>query len=198
MKTAPNPTPALTASSAAAGWQGPGARGARRRFTWNRVLWALVFPQRGQRILPTLSGTLLIALSLGIGMAAYNSANNILFITLSLLLSCLILSGVLSWLNFRGVAWRLELAPPLRAGHEAVVGLGLRNRKAFLPTYGLWFELLARHVEDGPPPPPESTITGKGIDLRVEWAKAEQGETRGRLFLRERLDPRGEIGRAHV
>ena len=156
------------------------------------MLWALVFPQRGQRILPTLSGTLLIALSLGIGMAAYNSANNILFITLSLLLACLILSGVLSQLNFRGVAWRLELAPPLRAGHEAVVGLGLRNRKAFLPTYGLWFELLARHVEDGPPPALESTITGKGIDLRVEWAKAEQGETRGRLFLRERLEPGGE------
>ena len=67
-----------------ADWQGPGARGARRRFTWNRVLWAMVFPQRGQRILPTLSGTLLIALSGGIAMAAYNSANNILFITLSL------------------------------------------------------------------------------------------------------------------
>ena len=174
------------------GWQGPGARGVRRRFTWNRVLWAMVFPQRGQRILPTLSGTLLIGLSLGIGMAAYNSANNILFITLSLLLACLVLSGVLSWLNFRGIAWRLELAPPLRAGHESVVGLGLRNRKHFLPTYGLWFDLAARHVEDGPPAAPESTITGKGIDIRAEWAKAGLNETRGRLFLRERLDPRGD------
>ena len=96
--------PATTALRPVAGWQGPGARGPKRRFTWNAVLWALVFPQRGQRILPTLSGTLLIALSLGIGMAAYNSANNILFITLSLLLACLILSGVLSWLNFRGGA----------------------------------------------------------------------------------------------
>ena len=182
------PSPAF----AAAGWQGPGVRGAKRRFTWNRVLWAMVFPQRGQRILPTISGTLLIALSLGIGMAAYNSANNILFITLSLLLACLVLSGVLSWLNFRGVAWRLEIAPPLRAGHEAAVGLGLRNRKAFVPTYGLWFELLARPVEEGPPPAPESTITGKGLDLREEWAKAEKNEQRGRLFLRERLDPRGE------
>ena len=195
MSAAPAASTAPAAASGvrpAAGWQGPGARGVRRRFTWNRVLWALVFPQRGQRILPTISGTLLIALSLGIGMAAYNSANNILFITLSLLLACLILSGVLSWLNFRGVAWRLELAPPLRAGHEAAVGLGLRNRKAFLPTYGLWFELVARHVEEGPPPAPESTITGKGIDIRVEWAKAEQAEARGRLFLRERLDPHGE------
>lgn len=192
MKTAQDLLPAQAIAGPSAGWQGPGARGKRRRFTWNALLWALVFPQRGQRILPTISGTLLIALSLGIGMAAYNSANNILFITLSLLLACLILSGVLSWLNFRGVAWRLELAPPFRAGHEAVVGLGLRNRKPFLPTYGLWFELVARHVEEGPPPAPESTITGKGIDLRVEWAKAEQAEARGRLFLRERLDPRSD------
>jgi uncharacterized protein (DUF58 family) len=103
-----------------------------------------------------------------------------------------VLSGVLSWLNFRGVAWRLELAPPLRAGHEAVVGLGLRNRKPFLPTYGLWFDLAARQIEEGPPPAPESTITGRGIDFRAEWAKAGQAEGRGRLFLRERLDPQGE------
>ena len=175
-----------------AGWQGSGARGKRARFTWNALIWGLVYPKRAQRILPTISGTLLIALSLGIGMAAYNSANNILFITLSLLLACLILSGVLSWLNFRGVAWRLELAPPFRAGHEAVVGLCLRNRKAFLPTYGLWFELTARQLEEGPPPAPESTITGKGIDFKTEWAKAEQSEAHGRLFLRERLDPRSD------
>ncbi|NJO55918.1 MAG: vitamin B12-dependent ribonucleotide reductase, partial [Rhodospirillales bacterium] len=51
---------------------------------------------------------------------------------LSLLLTCLILSGVLSWLNLRGVRWRLQLAPPLRAGHDAVVGLDLRNGKRFL------------------------------------------------------------------
>ncbi len=183
-------------SGPAAGWSGPGARSKRRRFTWNALLWALIFPQRGQRILPTLSGTLLIALSLGIGMAAYNSANNILFITLSLLLACLILSGELSWLNFRGVAWRLELAPPLRAGHEAVVGLGLRNGKPFLPTYGLWFELLARPVEEGPPPPPKSTITGNDLgdlDVRAAWKQAALAEQRGQLFLRERLDPRGEL-----
>ena len=31
---------------------------------------------------------------------AYNSSSNILFITLALLLACLVLSGVLSWLTF--------------------------------------------------------------------------------------------------
>ena len=179
-------------SGPAAGWSGPGARSKRRRFTWNALLWALIFPQRGQRILPTLSGTLLIALSLGIGMAAYNSANNILFITLSLLLACLILSGVLSWLNFRGVAWRLEVAPPLRAGHDAQAGLAVRNGKGFLPSYGMWFDLVARAEAEGPPAVAESTITGRGLDLRAELAKAEAAETRRQLFLRERLDPAGE------
>src|SRR5262245_14048641 len=104
-------------------WSGPGIRGRRVAFTWNHLLWSLVYPQRGQRTLPTVPGIVLIALSFGIGTAAYNSASNILFITLSLLLTCLILSGVLSWMNLRGVRWRLQLAPPLRAGHDTVVGL---------------------------------------------------------------------------
>ncbi|MDB6167840.1 MAG: hypothetical protein JWM88_704 [Verrucomicrobia bacterium] len=162
-----------------------------RRFTWNALLWALVFPQRGQRIRPTLSGTLLIVLSLGIGSAAYNSANNILFITLSLMLACLILSGVLSWLNFRGITWQMELAPPLRVGHEAVVGLALRNRKTFVPTYGLWFDFAARAVSQGPAAVAESTITGRDVDVRAALAQMDAAEARGQVALRERLDPRG-------
>src|SRR3954470_5176218 len=129
-------------------WSGPGGgRSTRRRFTWSGLLWSMVYPQRGHRILPTIPGLVLIGLSLGIGTAAYNSSSNILFITLSLLLACLILSGVLSWLNLRGVTWRLRVAPPLRAGHDAVVTLELRNAKTFLPTYGLWFEFMARGIE---------------------------------------------------
>ena len=77
-------------------------------------------------------------------------ASNILFITLSLLLTCLILSGVMSWLNLRGACWRLLLQPPSRAGQKTPVTLELWNRKALLPTYGLWFELTARPVPTGP------------------------------------------------
>lgn len=176
----------------AAPWAGLDRPAPRRRFTWNALLWALVFPQRGQRIVPTLPGTLLIALSLGVGTAAYNSANNILFITLSLMLACLILSGVLSWLNFRGLHWRLEVAPPLRVGQAAIAALELRNRKGFLPTYGLWFDFVARVADQGPPAVAESTITGRGLDVRAILAKAEAAEARGQLLLRERLDARGE------
>jgi uncharacterized protein (DUF58 family) len=120
-------------------WHGP--RRARRQFSWRAILWLLVFPQRSQRTGLTLSGLLLIVISMAIGTAAYNSANNILFLTLSLLLGCLILSGVLSWLNFRGLSWRLEAEPPLRVAQDHGVALVLRNQKSFLPCYGVWFEL---------------------------------------------------------
>ena len=172
-------------------WHGPGARGKRRRpFTWNGLLWSFIYPQRAHRILPTIPGVVLIGLSLGIGTAAYNSSSNILFITLSLLLACLILSGVLSWLNLRGVTWRLRLAPPLRAGHDTVIVLDLRNAKKFLPTYGLWFEFAARAIAPAVAQRAESTVTGRGINVRELLAKADKDETRTRLPLPGRLDPR--------
>lgn len=137
-------------------------------------------------------GTVLIGLSLGIGTAAYNSSSNILFITLSLLLACLILSGVMSWLNLRRVTWRLQFAPPLRVGHDAVVALELRNAKRFLPTYGLWFEFAAREVDAGPIQRAESTVTARGLDVRAMLAKAEKAENRQRVPMSGRLDPQDE------
>lgn len=175
-------------------WHGPGSRSKPRpRFTWNALLWSLVYPQRGHRILPTIPGIILVGLSLGIGTAAYNSSSNILFITLSLLLSCLILSGVLSWLNLRGVTWRLRLAPPLRAGHDTVVVLELRNAKTFLPTYGLWFDFVAQAVEPAAVQRAESTLTGRDLDVRAALARADAAEARTRLALRGRLDAGGEV-----
>ena len=164
-------------------------RGRGPRRIWRRILWGLVWPRRFERTQPTISGVVLIGLSLGIGTAAYNSASNILFIALSLLLACLILSGVLAWLNLRGVAWELEVQPPLRAGQQAEVSLKLRNTKRFLPTYALWFEFAASPFERREPARPESTITAKGIDVWAALSKAEAEEARGTVHLRTRLDP---------
>lgn len=155
-------------------------------------MWTLIYPQGGHRFLPTVPGVVLIALSFGIGTAAYNSSSNILFITLSLLLACLILSGVLSWLNLRGVRWRLQLAPPLRAGHDTLVALELRNAKRFLPTYGLWFEFGARRVEDAAKQRAESTVNASGAEVRAALKKADEGKKRGTIVLPERLDPVGD------
>ncbi|MEY4487743.1 MAG: hypothetical protein RIQ79_251 [Verrucomicrobiota bacterium] len=161
----------FTPSTSSAGyteWQGSLKVGrSRSGHRWRRLLWMMIYPRRSHRIMPTLTGVLLIVVSMGIGMAAYNTANNILFITLSLLLSCLVLSGVMSWLNMRCVAWRLQAAGPWRAGQAQTVGLELRNAKTLLPTYGLWFDIAAgnapgvrRHL---------SMRLDPGRETRMEW-----------------------------
>jgi uncharacterized protein (DUF58 family) len=161
------------------------------RQLWRRILWNLVWPRRHERIQPTISGVVLIGLSFGIGTAAYNSASNILFIALALLLACLILSGVLAWLNLRGLEWKLEVEPPLRAGQRAEVGLLLRNGKAFMPTYALWFDFAAGPVDRGAPARPESTITAKGIDVWAALRKPEAPRASGTVHMRSRLEPGG-------
>ncbi len=158
---------------------------------WRNLLWRLVWPRRHERIQPTLSGLVLIGLCFGIGTAAYNSSSNILFIALALLLACLVLSGVLAWWNLRGVDWQLEVQPSLRAGQETEVGLLLRNRKAFLPTYALWFEFAAEPFSRNVIARPESTITGKGIDVWAALRKHEEGMVTGRVYQRARLEPGG-------
>lgn len=164
-------------------WQGSMRRSRRKRgIRWRALLWAMIYPAQMHRVMPSLTGVLLIVVSLGIGMAAYSTANNILFITLSLLLSCLVLSGVLSWLNFRRVAWRLQVAGPWRAGQAQSVALELRNAKNLLPTYGLWFDLAAgaaplvrRHL---------GMRLDPGTETRLEWPVVAARRGRLGIYLR--------------
>ena len=159
---------AYTAGPAATDWHGIDTPVGGKGLRWRRLLWSLVYPQTGQRILPTVSGTLLIVVALGIGMAAYNTASNILFITLSLLLACLVFSGIFSWFNLKGVVWRLRVTPPLRAGKDHTVMLELHNRKRVLPTYGLWFDFRATDLAK-----PVRLALGGRLDplgeMRLEW-----------------------------
>jgi uncharacterized protein (DUF58 family) len=174
----------------AAAWHGPGARDrVRRAFSWQRLVWALVFPQKRHRIGVTVPGLFLIGLAMGIGTAAYNTASNILFITLSLLLACLLLSGLMSWFNFRGVCWRLRPTAAWRAGHETIVTVELKNAKRWLPTYGLWFDLATHpRARDSDPEPDLAKQR-----VREILAAAEKAVTRGRVFLRERIEPGAEL-----
>ncbi len=175
--------------TAALDWHGPGARErARRTFSWQALVWALIFPAKRHRIGVTVPGMFLMGLSMGIGTAAYNTASNILFITLSLLLACLLLSGLLSWFNFMGVCWRVRPPAAWRAGHETIVTIEVQNTKSWLPTYGLWFDLATHPRAKASEPEPDL----KKEKVREVLAAAERAVTRGRVFLRERIEPRGE------
>ena len=73
----------------------------------------------------TLTGWCLIFVSFGLGIAAYNTASNILFLTLSLLLSSLVLSGILSWINFRKLQWVLQAPTHLKVGEVGMAEVDL-------------------------------------------------------------------------
>lgn len=166
------------------GWDGPGAPEKRRKFSWHSLVWTLVFPKRRHRIALTIPGLFLMVLAMGIGTAAYNTASNILFITLSLLLACLLLSGLLSWFNLLGMCWRMRAPGAWRAGHETLITVELQNRKRWLPTYSLWFELATQ-----PRRIPDPAPAGRELKLREILVAAEKHITRGRVFLRDRIEP---------
>ncbi len=124
-------------------WADPGffsSRLSREGRFW-RLLWMMILPPEGSRIIPTPAGYALILVALGLGTAAYNTASNILFMALSLLLSSLILSGFLSWLNFKGMRWRLNLPSTFRVGEKADLQIELGNHKHLLPTYNICFHI---------------------------------------------------------
>lgn len=174
------------AAAHAAAWDGPGAPAHQRgKFSWHELVWKLVFPKRRHRIALTIPGLFLMALAMGIGTAAYNTASNILFITLSLLLACLLLSGLLSWFNLMGMCWRMPPPGAWRAGHETLVTVELVNRKRWLPTYSLWFELASQPKHIPEPVSPD----GKELKIREILAAAEKHISRGKVYLRDRIEP---------
>ncbi|HEU5081583.1 MAG TPA: DUF58 domain-containing protein [Opitutaceae bacterium] len=195
MPVAADTAPQTLKKSPGSSWQS--TRTARRRFSFRTLLWMMIFPQRGQKTGLTASGLLLIVLALAIGMAAYNSASNILFLTLSLLLGCLILSGVLSWLNFSRLRWRLDLQPPFRAGQEHSAGLCVRNEKRVLPSYGVWFDLEVESASQPIEVPLRGRLDPRG-ETRLEWSfvPAKRGVDRVKLNAVGSLFPFGFLRKA--
>ncbi|MEX0331679.1 MAG: DUF58 domain-containing protein [Puniceicoccaceae bacterium] len=108
-----------------------------------RVLVQLIRPPKGHRTLPTRTGGMLIAVTIGVGTAAFNTGQNILYLALSMLLSTLLVSGILSWMNFKGCRWRLETGRHFRVGETSPVYLELENTKKRLPSYSLTFMVAA-------------------------------------------------------
>jgi uncharacterized protein (DUF58 family) len=92
-----------------------------------------------------------IAVSLGLGLAALFSGNNLAFLLFGLLLGFILVSGMLSDLSLAGLRLGLLPAPELYAGQPALFGAVLANRKRRLPSYSITVE---------PPDPPDHRGTG--------------------------------------
>jgi len=139
-------------------WRGPAVPGVRRSLL--RRLAELVVPPKGQKVVPTGAGMLLIFIGLTIGLAAYNTVNNILFSALALLIAALILSGFICWGNLLCARWRLEIASTFRVGEESTATVVVENARKRFPLFCVSFGLETEAVSGG-----------------------------RRLYLRERLEP---------
>lgn len=71
------------------------------------------------------------------GIAAYHSANNVLFLGLSFLLSGLLLNGLISWWNFSRLKFRDLRADQSRVGVQSAIVVDMLDSKTILPSYGL-------------------------------------------------------------
>jgi len=93
---------------------------------------------------PTRAGWVFFGLTLGVGLAALNTGNNLMYMVLSLLLSFLVLSGVLSESALRGIQVRRLLPNELVAEQEAIVGVELSNRQGRVPSFAVVVEDVIR------------------------------------------------------
>jgi uncharacterized protein (DUF58 family) len=105
--------------------------------TLARILAKLRPPRR---LKFTREGRYFVAISVGIGMAAINTGNNLLYLLLGWLLSVIIASGVLSEQVLRGL--RIQRRPPGRifAGQPFLMEISVENTKRSLASYSIEVE----------------------------------------------------------
>ena len=93
-----------------------------------------------RRLRFTREGKVFIGVTLGVGFAAINTGNNLLYLVLGLLLSLIVLSGILSEIALRGLEFRRKLPRRAFAGAPMLVEIEVRNSKRFAPSYSIEVE----------------------------------------------------------
>lgn len=103
---------------------------------WVRRIW-----QPRRTIWPTRDGWWSLFAAVGLGVAAVNTGNNLLYLLSSMLLALVVVSGILS----EAVIRRLRLAPALpeeiHAGEPALIGATVRSLKRWVPSYSITLEV---------------------------------------------------------
>ena len=96
-----------------------------------------VIPAWKRNLKFTTLGKWYTGLTIGIGLAANNTGNNLLFLVLGLLLASIVVSGILSEQTLRAVRVERRLPAGAQAGQPALIGLVARNGKPRAPSFSL-------------------------------------------------------------
>ncbi len=104
---------------------------------WRRLRRRLRAPRK---LKFTRDGKFFVGITLGVGFAALNTANNLLYLLLGMLLALIVVSGVMSELSLRDLTVVRRL--PLRAqvGRAHLVEIEVFNHKKRVPSYAIEVE----------------------------------------------------------
>lgn len=91
---------------------------------------------------PTRDGWWCLFAAVGLGFAAINTGNNLLYLLVSMLLGLIIVSGVLSEQSIRGLRCAAVLPDEIYAGRPALFGARVVNRKRWLRSYSVTIDAL--------------------------------------------------------
>ena len=93
-----------------------------------------------RRLKFTREGKFFVGITLGVGFAAINTANNLLYLLLGMLLALIVVSGIMSELSLRDLTVVRRL--PLRAqvGRAHLVEIEVFNHKVRVPSYAIEVE----------------------------------------------------------
>jgi uncharacterized protein (DUF58 family) len=85
----------------------------------------------------TVEGKKFLFLTLLIAIAAINTANNLMFLVLSMMLSMLAIASFALWLNMKGLALSVSADYPVYAKEHALLDLRVKNGKRLLNSYSI-------------------------------------------------------------
>lgn len=96
-----------------------------------------LFKYLPRTIRPTREGGYFILLTLGVGLAAVNTGNNLLYLLVALMLSVIVVSGLLSEQSLRRLTFSADSPPPAVTGESVSILVRLRNEKKRLASFSL-------------------------------------------------------------
>jgi uncharacterized protein (DUF58 family) len=88
----------------------------------------------------TREGKYYLGITLGVGLAAINTGNNLLYLLLGMLLSLIVVSGVMSDLSLRALTVTRRLPARAQVGRAHLVEIEVFNHKKRVPSYAIEVE----------------------------------------------------------
>lgn len=102
--------------------------------------WRLPRWMTPRRLKFTREGKFFVGITLGVGFAAINTANNLLYLLLGMLLALIVVSGVMSEISLRDLTVVRRLPQRAQVGRAHLVEIEVFNNKGKVPSYAIEVE----------------------------------------------------------